>query len=394
MRRLVIKLDSIIRCCILNKSQLLAAYDIDSNNITQVLEKVGDFKVDEVCVYVKPDTRQDIEGVILDRIISDTVNLEFRISQADYDTLKAIAIRTSAESLSFYSAYKHYTTIISDGVVVDTYSEHSFIVAHIIDCRYRSLDICSAERLQKTIENCRQQTIVSAYNNSIPELANIAQIPDEVLEDLSFVQWILYGSPCYVVEINTGDVFEYGDKEEKEAYYEFSPDEFKIAIIEIQKNIPKKTTTVFPKFGVRSIALLLASLVSGLFISIAGYNYLRLPDNHLLLDQTLVSQSTKLKRLEIEKTFFEDAILNGGTNDFYTHLVQLSDASENVSIASIRFNNSMIELTVLVLDESSLAEFTQNVSDNYEVTSQIFEKEVTLTGSSKATKQYNIILSY
>lgn len=393
MVKLVVKLDEHIYCCLLKDNQLLTAFDVPSDNITVILEKVGDFKVDEVCVYAKPDTRQGVDGVRIDSIVSDHIQLDLNISQNDYDTMKAIALKTQADVLSFYDAYKHYLVIMPDAVVVDTYIGHSFVVAHLVDGTYKSLEICSTDRLQQTIEACQNPIVVAAHKGTMPELGNIDKLSTDYTDALYFLQWVLQQKPCYSVEIDSGAVFEYGDKPKEDPYYRFTPDEFAIAVTEIQKNLPRKTKVVVPKFSLKSTMLLVISVLASFTLGVGVYSTMRMESNHRVLDLMTSEKEEQIQRLHIEEEFFQDALVTEGKNNFTSRLDQLQLYAANVALMSVRFQGSLIELTIFTTDEPTLLAFLSSIATSYTVESNVFEKDVIIEGAVNSLQQYNVILS-
>ncbi|GHU53018.1 hypothetical protein AGMMS49975_10080 [Clostridia bacterium] len=392
MGKLVLNLGTTIRYYLLENYQLLYAADLDPQNISEILDKIGDYPIDEICVYMKFDTRQDLAGVQLDHIITDYLDLVFRITQSDYDTMKAIAHRFRAKRLSFYSAYRHYAAMVSDGVVVDSYGEHQHVVIGLQDGKHHSINVCVSEKLQRAIETCNMMNIIYASYKTVPELKNIDTIPTEYYESVAFLQHIMYGSPCYSVDIESGEVFEYGDVKAPPRFYELSPEEWDVALDEIRKNLTPPTVTKRRVLSIDDVKVGALCLVAGLLMGTAIYAAFRIGDNNTALQAKASEQNVTIKRLDTESRFLADSVDNPDGGKFYDRVVSLSGVIKSGTVMSVRFYMDTIELTIFVTDALSAGKVKAELASAYEIMSFISEGQVTNGDTGILYQQYNAII--
>lgn len=393
MGKLVIKLDRPIIVCVIEGNQLLSAENLDPAEVSTLLDTIGDYPISEVAIYMKFDTRQNVDGVIVDRILSSYIDYSFRIAESDYNFIKAVAIRFNAAKLSIYSAYRHYLMIADDGIIVDSYVDQSYIVAALQDGQVVSLNICSAERLQRTIDACQQFDVTYSAHGTIPELDNIELVPAEYHETLAFLQFIKNGQPCYQIDIDTGEVFEYGDKDPASKYYKLLPEEESLAIATIVKNLGPKTVARNKGFTIKSLMTSAVCLVLGLLLGTAIIGMSALEERSVLLNNKLVVQRNQMDMQEFEERFLRYGIEDDTSGLFYMQYSDIySIIGNNGAILSIRFVFSKAELTLFVLSEAMLEQAITNLSEYYIIDSYSYEGPVTGGLQSQTYLQYNIVL--
>ena len=389
MSRLIIKLDSPVCIFILEDTQLLLASEIPSDNISVILQKIGDFIIDEICIYVKFDTRQQEDGVRIDHISNVFLNRDFYISSFDYDALRAIAIRVKANTLSFYSAYRHFASILESGVIVDSYIGSSFIIATIQDHSLKSLNICSYETLQRTIENCEALPVVYAREHTIPPFKNADCIPESYYRELSFIQFILNSDPCCVVDLKSDTVFFYGDVVIAANQQTMEKSEL---IRRIQKNLARKKKIKKHKWNKLDMKIIGIYIIAGIFMSSGVYGITTLKSDTAALVVKKQEQELFIKQLNSEKSFLQDSIDNFDDSSFSQKIEQLKGVLSVGRIKSLRVYFDGMEMTLFVENEEQKDIAISELESIYRVEC-ILDGEVE-GENEKMYQKYNIFLYF
>jgi len=387
--KLIIKLDSPIYMFIFEDMQLLLASEIPSDNISQVLQKIGDFAIEEIYVYVKFDTRQQAEGIRVDHISNTFLDRDFYISTFDYDALKAIAVRVQAKRLSFYSAYRHFASMLESGVVVDSYIGSSFVIATIQDYSLKSLNICSYETLQRTVENCEVLQVIYARQHMVPPFKNVDCISEDHYRELSFIQFILNSNPCYVVDLELDSVFFYGDLVISAEQNVIEKSEL---IKKIQNNLAKKKKVKKHEWSKLDIKILGLYIVAGIFMSSGIYGTTKLKSDTSALSVKKQEQELFIKQLNSEKSFLQDAIDNFDGSGFTPKIEQLRKILSVGDIKSLRVYFDGIEMTLFVESEEQKDVAISELESVYRVEC-ILDGEVE-GENEKMYQKYNVFLYF
>lgn len=389
MSKLIIKLDSPIQIFILEDTQLLLASEIPSDNISQILQKIGDFMIEEMCVYLKFDTRQQEGGMKLDHISNIFLDRDFYISTFDYDALKAIATRIKAKTLSFYSAYRHFASMLKDGVVVDSYIGSSFIVAVVQDYNLKSLSVCSYETLQRTIETNEVLEVLYARQHIIPPFRNIDCIPENYYRELSFIQFILNYDPCYVVDLESNSVFFYGDLVVTSKQQTMERSEL---IKKIQGNLAKKKKIKKHKWDKLDTKICGLYIIAGLFLATGVYGETKLKSDTNALGVKKQEQELFIDQLNSETSFLQDSIDNFDTSGFAQKIEQLREVLSVGEIKSLRVYFDGMEMTLFVENDEQKDIAVSDLENVYRVEC-ISDGEVK-GEDEKIYQKYNIFLFF
>lgn len=387
MGKLIIKLDKPLSYFLVEGDQLLFASNLDDQDISQILSKIGDYMVEEVCVYIKFDTRQCVEGIQIDRICNEYIQLELKVSSSDYDGLYSIAARFGAKSLNFYSAYREYVSRLSEGVVVDTYGAYSYVVAAIQNGNLKSIQICSQDGLVAAVEVCHMARVIYVHEDVIPAFKNIETIPFEYVKTIAFLQYVISSKPCYVKNLLSGDIVENGDTASWQTSNTKKDSDLRKLKKEKQRPIKKPKPIPRP----RQIKILVIYTFLSLLLGLAVYGLLKLPSDSLALESKIKEQYVQISRLETEAEFLS-GVSSYEPVGFASQLKQLDNVIQSAEIMSVRFQLDSVELTLFAKNDVDQQKIKNELESYYTVTSFVFEKEVSDTDKGLFFKQYNVLL--
>ena len=375
--------------CMVCKDQLLLADKLPATDISYLIAKIGDFKVDEVLVYVKFDLRQGVSGRQLDRICTSEIDMAFSLAESDYIVLRAVALRFGAEKLKFFSAYRRHATLIKTGIVIDTFIDKHFVVSSFIDREYQSLRVCSADMLQRAIDQCQLGDVVYASEGAVPAVANVDMIPETLHETLGFLGFVLNASPCYEVDIGSGVVTEYADMLRAERV--LTEQEIEFFVFELLRVLGPKRKTKW-KFSLKSTAMSVASVVAGIVLGIGMYGAVRMESRSIALLTKVNEQQRVVNRQAKVESFLIASLSQSVDGSLYARLVDLDETISSGSVMSARFVMDFVEIALLVENERSFSATIEELGQRYDIVSSEFTDVVSNPVTGVSYLQYNVVL--
>ena len=394
MGKLIIRLDFPCSFYLVESGQLLLANALDPLDVNQLLHEVGDYPVDEVCVYLKPDSRSGLQGVKVDHIKAEITDYDFFVSHEDHAFVKAVAFVFKAGEVKYFSAFRYYQTLVSDGVVVDYFGEYDFIVANIKEGLYRNFLLCSVERLPRSVANCNSSEIIYAAKGAIPDFLNLEHIPEELYETLSFLDFVLNSSPCCVVNVDSGEMLTYGDQGEKPVFHVLSEGEKEAIVSKVKGHMKPIVRRTKRKFSMADVGVAGILLLSAACLALTLFVKVKIVDDFTVLETKQLEQQSSIRNLRIEHEYLLESVELFDSLGLYDRLTVLSSTINHGSIVNVRFISGGMEITLLTIDEDMKESAIADLEEAYLVNLVMYERDIVDTTSEMTLKQYNVVLRY
>ena len=388
---MVLRLDVPCYIGIIEEDQLLLIKTFDPENVNEVLSDVGDYPIDEIRVFIKPDFRSNLLGLKVDRIVSEHLDYDFFVSEGDHDFVKACARKFGANTIKYYSAFRYYQSLKENGVIIDNYEHHSYVVSHLSGGYFKSITVCSQTKLQSTVTACVDLDITYASSKIIPVLGNIEHIPPELHEVLAFLGFMLTGQPCCEMDMASGEIFIYGDSE---LYYKLSESER----LELIASVEGKLTPWFKRkrrrFSSVDVVCVIIFLMSAMLLSTTIFAINNISSDFTILDAKKAENFAYMRRLNTEIKYLNSSIENFGNDGLIVKLIELDGILNNGSIMSVRYIMGGFELTLIVSSEDMKDRAIQDLEQKYDIIGTVFEKTVRDQASNSEFMQYLIVVKY
>ena len=324
MGKLILRLDAPCIACIVESGQLLLATGLDPTNVGSLVEAIGDYPIEEVCVYLKPDSRSGLKGIQIDHVKAEVADYDFFVSDSDHDFVKAVAFVFKAVEIKYFSAFRYYASLTADGVVIDYFGDHDFIVAHIKDGLYRSFSLCSVDRLSKAVTVCNPAEVLYVSEGAIPELLNVSHIPVELHEYLSFINFVLNSAPCCVMNLESGELFTYGDQGKRPVFHVLTEDERDGILASAKENLPPILRKAKRQFSLVDVGVSLILLFAGICLALTIFTQSKISDDFTVMGSKQLEQVSRIRILEVEKSYLQDSVDNFDSSGVHARLMTLS----------------------------------------------------------------------
>jgi len=205
------------------------------------------------------------------------------------------------------------------------------------------------------------------------------------------LQFVIHGTPCYEVDINSGEALEYGDEEESPTIHSLAPEDYKSTIEIIRSNIG--TLPVKKPLSLVDVQIALLYMVIGILFAIGFLGHFRVGSSSLALQTVVFEQEEMLMRLEAEERFLEYGLLDTLSGSFEINISDLNVILNHGNIMSVRFIGNTMELIMRVDNEDTMSMVIMELEYYYVVESYEIETFANYPLTDTAFIQYRVVLN-